>query len=88
MDETPEMRARLEAQRAYFSSDERIRDRAALWIDATPQECLAAVHESCEEAAFFLSRLDPESLERALDPEPLPADTEALLMRLWNSRTR
>jgi hypothetical protein len=66
----------------------RIRDRAALWIDATPQECLAAVFESCEEAAFFLSRLDPASLERALSPQPLPADTEEVLTRLWNSRTR
>lgn len=88
VDDTPEMLARLEAQRAYFASDDRIRDRAALWIDATPQECLAAVHESCEEAAFFLSRLDPASLEQALAPTPLPADTEALLTRLWASRTR
>jgi len=62
VDETPEMRARLEAQRAYFSSDERIRERAALWIGATPKECLVAVYESCEETAFFLSRLDPASL--------------------------
>ena len=82
------MLAKLEARRAYFASDERIRDRAALWVDATPTECLAAVYESCEEAAFFLSRMDPVSLDRALASEPLPADTEALLVRLWASRTR
>jgi hypothetical protein len=79
---------RLERQRAYFASDERLRDRAAAWIDASPEECLAAVHESCEEAAFFLSRLDPETLERALAPRPLPPETEALLIRLWNERKR
>ena len=88
VDDTPEMLAVLEAQRAYFASDDRIRDRAALWTDATPQECLAAVYESCEEAAFFLSRLDPESLTQALAPQPLPADTEAILTKLWASRTR
>jgi hypothetical protein len=77
---------KLERQRAYFASDERIRDRAALWIDATPAERLAAVHDSCEEAAFFLARLDPASLERVLAPQPLPPDTEQLLTRLWNER--
>ena len=85
---TPEMLAKLEAQRAYFASDERIRDRAEPWLDATPAECVAAVNESCEEAAFFLSRLDPARLEQALAPAPLPADTEALLLRLWACRTR
>ncbi|HET7504021.1 MAG TPA: hypothetical protein VFK02_23535 [Kofleriaceae bacterium] len=88
MDETPEMRARLEAQRAYFSSDDRIRDRAAPWLDASPEECVAAVYQSCEETAFFLSRLDTPSLERALAAPPLPADTEQLLIRLWNARIR
>jgi hypothetical protein len=79
---------RLERQRAYFASDEHLRDNAKLWIDATPEECVAATYESCEEAAFFLSRLDPEALERALAPTPLPAETEALLIRLWNERKR
>lgn len=78
----------LEAQRAYFASDERIRDRAALWLDATSAECLAATYEACEEAAFFLARLDPERQAQALAAEPLPPETEALLIRIWNSRTR
>lgn len=86
VDETSEMRSKLEAQRAYFASDDRIRDRAALWLDATPAQCLEAVYECCEEAAFFLGCLDPVSLDRALAPTPIPADTEALLTRLWNSR--
>jgi len=88
VDETLAMIAMIEAQRAYFASDDRIRDRAALWIDATPAECLAAVYESCEEAAFFLSRLDPAGLEQALTPLPLPPDSQALLERIWASRTR
>lgn len=84
----PELHSKLEAQRAYFASDDRIRDRAALWLDATPAQCLAAVYECCEEAAFFLSRLDPAALDRALAQPLLPAETEALLTRLWNSQRR
>jgi hypothetical protein len=84
----PEMRSKLEAQRAYFATDDRILDRAAPWIDATPAQCLAAVYERCEEAAFFLARLDPAALDRALAPQPLPAETGALLTRLWTSQTR
>jgi hypothetical protein len=80
--------ARLEAQRAYFASDERLHDRAAAWLDASSCECLVAVHAACEEAAFFLARLEPAALDRALAPTPLPRDTEQLLEQLWNSRRR
>jgi hypothetical protein len=85
---TPEMLAMLERQREHFSSDELIKERAAVWRDATPQECLAAVAESCEETAFFLSQYSPDLLEEALEPEPLPSDTLELLERLWQSRSR
>lgn len=78
----------LEAQRAYMASDERVRERAALWLDATPQECLAAVDGSCAEAEFFLSRLGPEALEQALLPDPLPDETRQLLTQLWLRRAR
>jgi len=44
--------------------------------------------ESCDEAAFFLSRLPPDELEQALTPEPLPADTLELLAALWQRRAR
>lgn len=78
----------LEAQRAAFSSDDHIRERASAWMDASPAECLRAVDESCAEAAFFLERLSPEDLERALAPDPLPAETLELLAMLWGSRPR
>ncbi len=73
------MLAVLEAQRAWFASDAHIKERAAIWRDATPQECLEAVAELCAEAAFSLSRLPEDELERALTPDPLPADTIQLL---------
>jgi hypothetical protein len=85
---TPEMLAMLERQREHFSSVEMLEERAALWRDATPQECLAALAESCAEAAAFLSRYPPDLLEKALEPEPLPPDTVELLERLWQSRPR
>lgn len=83
---TPEMNAMLERQRDYFASDERIKERAALWRDATPEECLAATIESCAEAAYYLGLQTPEELERALAPEPIPADTLAILEALQKRR--
>src|SRR5688572_22327206 len=80
--------ALLERQRAYFASDERLRERAALWRDASRDECLIAVEESCREAAEFLARLDPVMLERALEPPPIPDDTRRLLEHLWQTRRR
>ena len=74
-----EMLAVLEAQRAWFASDEHIKERAAIWRDATPEECFQAVAELCTEAAFFLSRLSESELDRALTPDPLPPDTIQLL---------
>ena len=85
---TPEMLAMLERQRAYFSSDELIKERAAVWRGATPQECLAALAESCAEAAYFLSQYSPDVLEKALEPDPLPDDTVEILTRLWQARAR
>lgn len=85
---TPEMLAKIEAQRAYFASDELIRERASVWRDASPQECLAATHEECETASVMLARLEPEVRERSLQPEALPPDTETLLMHLWSQRHR
>jgi hypothetical protein len=80
-----EMLAVLEAQRAWFSSDEHIKERAKLWRDATPEECLQATAELCAEAAFLLSRLSDEQLERALRPEPIPPDTLELLEAIHRS---
>ena len=79
---TPEMLAMLERQREYFSSDDHIRREVEVWRDATPEERLATVAEMCAAGDFFLSQLDPEVLERVLQPEPLPDDTIAILMAL------
>jgi hypothetical protein len=80
-----EMLAVLEAQRAWFASDEHIKERAAIWRDATPQECLEATAELCAEAALFLSRLSDAELDRALQPEPLPPGTIQLLEAIARS---
>ena len=79
---TPEMLAQIEAQRAYFASDEHIRERAAIWRGVPPEECLAAVIEQCREAEYFLSMKPPAELERVLAPAPIPADTLELLERM------
>jgi len=52
------------------------------WRDATPEERLAAVAEMCDAGDYFLSQLDPETLERVLQPVPLPDDTIQILMAL------
>lgn len=79
---SPEQMAQLEAQRACFASDDHIRERAAMWRDATPEECLEALHECCREAEYFLSLKSPEELERVLAPPPIPPDTLAILEAL------
>jgi hypothetical protein len=79
---TPEMLAQIEAQRAYFASDERIKERAAIWRDATLEQHFAATVEQCREAAYFLSLKSPEERERALTPAPIPDDTLAILEAL------
>lgn len=72
----------LERQRAYFASDERIVERAEPWRGATHEECLEATAAQCDEAVAFLAMLDDDAQERALTPEPLPADTRAILEAL------
>jgi hypothetical protein len=76
---TPDPLARLEAQRAYFASDDRVRERAEAWSDATPEECLEAVREECEAAMQLLALKTPIELEAALRPDPIPSDTIAIL---------
>jgi hypothetical protein len=83
---TPEVLAQLEAQRAYFTSDDHIRERAAIWRDATPEQCLVAVGEQCREAEYFLSLKTQAELERVLAPVPIPPDTIRILENLQRSR--
>jgi hypothetical protein len=85
---TAEMHALLEAQRAYFASDDHLRREVEPWRDASPEERLAAVAEMCAAGDYFLSQLDPETLERVLRPVPLPDDTIQILMALRRTTTR
>ena len=79
---TTKMLAELEAQRAYFASTAHLVDRASLWRDATPEQCLVAVIEQCQEAEYFLALKTAAELERVLAPAPIPADTLAILEAL------
>jgi hypothetical protein len=81
------MLAIIEAQRQYFASDDHIRREVAPWRDASPEERLAAVAETCAAGDYFLSQLDPEALERVLRPVSLPDDTIAILMALRQGAT-
>jgi hypothetical protein len=85
MEYTPEMLAMLEAQREHFACDGHIRSETAPWRDASPEERLAAVAEMCAAGDYFLSQLDPETLERVLRPVPLPHDTITILTALRQS---
>lgn len=82
---TPEQLAMLEAQVAYFASDEHVRAEVGVWRDAE-QERFAELKRMCEEADHFLAQLSPDELERALAPDPLPADSVALLAALRQAR--
>jgi hypothetical protein len=79
MDALAAANQRLEAQRAALSARAELDREAALWRDASPEACLAAVFARCRDADHDLARLSPAQLERALAPDPLPADTLALL---------
>lgn len=83
---TPEQLAILEAQVAYFASDEHVRAEVDVWRDATPQERLAELQRMCEHADHFLAQLSPDELDRALAPDPLPPESAALLAALRQAR--
>ncbi len=83
---TPEMLAMLEAQRAYFASDDHIRREVEIWADTTPEQRLAELAEMCAAGDHFLSQLDPATLERVLQPDPLPSDSLAIFMALQQDR--
>jgi len=82
---TAQMLALLEAQRAYFASDEHIRREVEPWRDALPEERLAAVAEMCAAGDYFLSQVDHETRDRVLRPAPMPQDTIEILMALRRS---
>jgi hypothetical protein len=82
---TPEMRAMLEAQRAYFASDDHIRREVAMWTDSTPEERLAAAAKMCAAGYRFLLQTDHETLARIQACDAMPADTLAILAALRGS---
>ena len=84
---TPDMLAMIEAQRSHFASDEHLKERAAIWANASPEQCLAAVAEQCREAEYFFSIKSDAERERAMASEPLPADTIAILEALQRTAT-
>lgn len=84
MQDLHEANAILEAQRAELSGDGELLREAARWRDASPEECFAATIALCRDADHYLSLLAPDELERALAPDPLPADTLELL-RAWRA---
>jgi hypothetical protein len=81
-----EENAILEAQRAYFASDEHIIERASRYRDMTPEQCLAEVIDCARAGAQLLAMKSPEELAAVLEPEPLPADTLAILEQLHRRR--
>jgi hypothetical protein len=85
VDYTPEMRAMLEAQRAYFASDDHIRREVAMWIDSTPEERLDAAAKMCEAGHRFLMQTDDETLARIQACDAMPDDTIAILTALRGS---
>ena len=76
-----EANAILEAQRAANDQHGQVEREAALWRDATPAECWAEGIALCDMLERAFARLTPQQLGRALEPDPLPADTLALLAR-------
>jgi hypothetical protein len=69
----------LKRQIEYFSSDELLRDRAAVYRDMTPEECWVETRELCGMLDWFLDRMDPEVRARAMEPEPLSDELIAIL---------
>lgn len=85
-----EENAILARQVAYFASDDRIKERAALWHDATPQELLESLDGLCHEGDLMLDAMEPATRARSLAfaARPLPDDTLAILEALWRNRPR
>lgn len=71
----------LERQVAYFSSDERLTERAAEIRDATPAERWAAMCELCATSAWFLDRN-----AHAMEPEPRSPEVIAILEAMQKVR--
>lgn len=74
--------AKLEAQRAYFASDEHIRDEVRIWADSTPEERLRELDAMSSENEIMLERMDGARLERVRELRAMSPETQGLLERL------
>jgi hypothetical protein len=79
---------RLAAQVQALSGDEHTRREAAPWCDATPEERVAATWRLCALVPWFRSLWPEDVRQRADQPEPLSADSLALLERLKQAGRR
>ena len=74
---------RLRAQIEYMSSDDRLRERAALAAEMTPEERLEQACEMTDTAAATLDALPEDVRERILGySEPFGPGAEEVLRRL------
>lgn len=74
--------AQLEAQRAYFASDDHIRAEVAIWADSTPEERLHELDAMSADNEARLAQLDDATLERLHRLRALSPDAEAILASL------
>lgn len=72
----------LRRQVEYFSSDEVLRDRAVLYRNASPEECLVATAECCAMAEAMFAMMEPDVRERARVPQPVPEHILAILQAM------
>ena len=78
---TPEMNALLERQRAYFASDEHIKQRVAIWADTSVAERFSYL------GSEVVDSMTPEAVERLHRiRSSLPEDTIEILASLRRSR--
>ena len=73
---------RLAEQIRSLSGEEHLWREAAPWRDATPEERVAETWRLCALVPWFRSLWPADVRSRAEIPEPLPADTVAILERM------
>jgi len=74
--------ARLLAQAEMFAGDDQLLAEAARWRAVSPEGRLAETWRLCAMVPWFQALWSEEVRLRAARPEPLPADTVALLERM------
>jgi hypothetical protein len=85
-DSSAEMREMLAQQVAYFSRDELLTERANELRGADAAEAWAVTVELCGTLDWFLERMDPETRDRVMRPEPLSPELERVLQAMVRTR--